>query len=69
MMEFRLINGINVDQMMQTIEPVKENPDLASCKFRPQTLGSKALVKMAQKYSPVFNTITKATPVAVHLET
>jgi len=26
------------------------------------------LVKMAQKYSPVFNTITKATPVSVHLE-
>jgi uncharacterized OsmC-like protein len=34
MMEFRLINGINVDQMMQTIELVKENPDLASFKFR-----------------------------------
>jgi uncharacterized OsmC-like protein len=26
------------------------------------------LVKMAQKYSPVFNSITKATPVSVHLE-
>lgn len=26
------------------------------------------LVKMAQKYSPVYNTITKATPVAVQLE-
>ena len=26
------------------------------------------LVKMAQKYSPVFNTITKATPVSAHLE-
>jgi len=26
------------------------------------------LVKMAQKYSPVFNTITRATPVSVHLE-
>ena len=26
------------------------------------------LVQMAQKYSPVFNTITKATPVSVHLE-
>jgi uncharacterized OsmC-like protein len=34
MMEFRLINGINVDQMMQTIELVKENPALASFKFR-----------------------------------
>jgi uncharacterized OsmC-like protein len=34
MMEFRLINGINVDQMMQTIELVKENPDLAAFKFR-----------------------------------
>jgi len=26
------------------------------------------LVKMAQKYSPVFNTITKSAPVSVHLE-
>ncbi|MDD3618550.1 MAG: OsmC family protein [Desulfobulbaceae bacterium] len=26
------------------------------------------LVKMAQKYSPVFNTITRSTPVSVHLE-
>ena len=26
------------------------------------------LVKMAQKYSPVFNTITKSAPVTVHLE-
>jgi uncharacterized OsmC-like protein len=26
------------------------------------------LVEMAQRYSPVYNTITKATPVAVHLE-
>ena len=26
------------------------------------------LVKMAQKYSPVFNTITQATPVSVQLE-
>jgi uncharacterized OsmC-like protein len=34
MMEFRLINGINVDQLLQTIELVKENPGLASFKFR-----------------------------------
>lgn len=27
------------------------------------------LVKMAQKYSPVFNTITKSAPVSVQLET
>ncbi|MCF8143514.1 MAG: OsmC family protein [Deltaproteobacteria bacterium] len=27
------------------------------------------MIKMAQKYSPVFNTITKSAPVAVHLET
>jgi len=26
------------------------------------------MVRMAQKYSPVFNTITKSAPVAVHLE-
>jgi len=26
------------------------------------------LIRMAQKYSPVFNTITKAAPVSVHLE-
>jgi uncharacterized OsmC-like protein len=34
MMEFRLVNGISVDQLFQTIELVKENPDLASFKFR-----------------------------------
>ena len=33
-MEFRLVNGINVDQLFQTIDLVKENPDLASFKFR-----------------------------------
>ncbi len=27
-----------------------------------------ALVQMAQKYSPVFNTITKSAPVSVHLD-
>jgi len=27
-----------------------------------------ALVKMAQKYSPVYNTITKSAPVSVHLD-
>jgi uncharacterized OsmC-like protein len=34
MMEFRLVNGISVDQLFQTIELVKENPALASFKFR-----------------------------------
>jgi uncharacterized OsmC-like protein len=34
MMDFRLVNGINVDQLFQTIELVKENPDLALFKFR-----------------------------------
>ena len=36
MMEFRLVNGINVDQLFQTIDLVKENPELASFKFRAQ---------------------------------
>jgi len=27
-----------------------------------------ALIQMAQKYSPVFNTITKSAPVSVHLD-
>jgi uncharacterized OsmC-like protein len=26
------------------------------------------LIKIAQKYSPVFNTITKSAPVSVHLD-
>jgi hypothetical protein len=33
----------------------------------PQRL-KEELVMMAQKYSPVFNTITKSAPVSVHLE-
>jgi uncharacterized OsmC-like protein len=34
MFEFRLINGINAEQFFQTIELVKENPELAAFKFR-----------------------------------
>ncbi len=36
MAEFRIVNGINVDQMFQTIELVKQTPELASFKFRAQ---------------------------------
>ena len=36
MMEFRFVNGINVDQLFQTIELAKENPGLASFKLRAQ---------------------------------
>ena len=35
-MEFRFVNGINVDQLFQTIDLVKENPELASFKFLAQ---------------------------------
>jgi uncharacterized OsmC-like protein len=34
MMEFRLVNGISIDQLLQTIELVKENPGLAAFTFR-----------------------------------
>lgn len=30
--------------------------------------GKEEMVRMGQKYSPVFNTITKSAPVSVHLE-
>lgn len=33
---FKIINGINADQLFQTIDLVKENPDLARFKFRAQ---------------------------------
>lgn len=36
MFEFRLVNGLNVDQLVQTIELVKETPELAFFKFRAQ---------------------------------
>ncbi|MGQ9687915.1 MAG: OsmC family protein [Desulfobaccales bacterium] len=36
MVEFRLLNGLNADQFFQTIEIVKENPELAAFKFRAQ---------------------------------
>ena len=28
----------------------------------------KEMIQMAQKYSPVFNTITRSAPVSVHLD-
>ena len=31
------VNGVNVDQLVGTIQAVKENPDLAKCKFRAET--------------------------------
>jgi uncharacterized OsmC-like protein len=34
MMEFHVVNGINVDQLFQTVELVKDNPGLAAFKFR-----------------------------------
>lgn len=36
MIDFRLVNGISVDQLLQTIELVKETPELAFFKFRAQ---------------------------------
>jgi uncharacterized OsmC-like protein len=32
-----MVNGVNVDQLVGTINAVKENPTLARCKFRAQT--------------------------------
>jgi uncharacterized OsmC-like protein len=32
-----MMNGVNVDQLVGTIQAVKENPDLAKCKFRAET--------------------------------
>lgn len=34
---FKIINGINADQLLQTIDLVKENPALAQFKFRTQS--------------------------------
>ncbi len=34
MFELRLLNGMNVDQLLQTIELVKETPELAAFQFR-----------------------------------
>jgi uncharacterized OsmC-like protein len=33
---FKIVNGINADQLFQTIDLIKENPDLARFKFRAQ---------------------------------
>jgi uncharacterized OsmC-like protein len=33
----KIMNGVNVDQLVGTIQAVKENPDLAKCKFRAET--------------------------------
>jgi uncharacterized OsmC-like protein len=48
--EFRIINGINADQLFQTIDLVQLNPDLAFFKFRAQNTWingthSRAMVK------------------------
>jgi uncharacterized OsmC-like protein len=31
------VNGVNVDQLVGTIDAIKQNPDLARCKFRAET--------------------------------
>lgn len=31
------VNGVNLDQLVGTIEAVKQNPDLAKCRFRAET--------------------------------
>jgi uncharacterized OsmC-like protein len=31
------VNGVNVEQLVGTIEAIKQNPDLAKCKFRAET--------------------------------
>jgi len=31
------MNGVNVDQLVGTIDAIKQNPDLARCKFRAET--------------------------------
>lgn len=36
MERFKIVNGINADQLSQTIDLVKENPDLARFQFRTQ---------------------------------
>ena len=33
----KMVNGVNVDQLVGTIEAVKANPDLAKCRFRAHT--------------------------------
>lgn len=33
----KTINGVNVDQLVATIEAIKGNPELAKCKFRSKT--------------------------------
>jgi uncharacterized OsmC-like protein len=32
-----MVNGVNVGQLVGTIEAIKQNPDLAKCKFRAET--------------------------------
>lgn len=32
-----MVNGVNVDQLVGTIEAIRQNPDLARCKFRAET--------------------------------
>jgi uncharacterized OsmC-like protein len=33
----KLVNGVNIEQLVGTIEAVKANPDLAKCKFHSET--------------------------------
>jgi len=51
--ESKFVNGVNIDQLFATLDLIKQNPEM---------------VKMAQNYSPVFNTITKSAPVKVQLD-
>jgi hypothetical protein len=60
----KFVNCVNADQLFSTLDLIKQNPEIARFKFR----AVNRWIKGTQKYSPVFNTITKSAPVSVRLE-
>jgi hypothetical protein len=57
-----IVNGVNVNQLVGTIEAVKANPALARCKFRAETewvsgghSRTKASYTLTQREIPLWN--------------
>lgn len=60
-----LVNGVNVDQLVGTINAVKANPELAKCKFRAETewiSGGHSRTKIQGFYAAGQEDASRATP-------
>jgi uncharacterized OsmC-like protein len=63
------VNGVNVDQLVETIEVMGENPDLAKCKFRAETEwvnGAHSKTKIQSFYAAGKEDTSRTQPFLLH---